>query len=175
MRALPRSMARSSKSRNCRANPTKVMAGRTSAGQLPRFSSAWPSSSSRMTASCSAPVMRRISSSEIVRSSEGQGMHRAHHRCLRRVIPCCASSRRRIEPDSFDVETTKIPEGSAPERSLFKTTSTSRLETPEPAVPVTRHLPVSGSGKSQERELRWEVRGLDGLEGKAARRRLRGR
>ena len=73
-----------------RANPTKVMAGRTSAGQLPRFSSAWPSSSSRMTASCSAPVMRRISSSEIVRSSAKAKECTEHHRCLRRVIfPRC--------------------------------------------------------------------------------------
>ena len=138
------SMARNKKSRNWRAKPTYPKAGRISAGHWPALLSTCPASSSRMTASCSAPVIKRISSSLSNRSKAkaSECTERTMADSATNSFPLAAAKRevissRRRAPDSFEAATTRMLSGSCPSSIWCRTVSAKKLVRPEPAAPLT--------------------------------------
>ena len=143
------------------------IAGRSSSGQLPRPSSTWPRSSSRITASCSAPEISRISWSYRWRRTAKaiECTERTSGALLTKPLSASRSeiSARIRAAASLEEASTTIPLASSPcsaARSAAATAvSTRKLVTPAPAWPTTFHRPVSGSAVGHERAVVSRVRG----------------
>ena len=156
-----RSTARSKKSRSWRAKPTIGKAGRSSSGQVPLPSSAWPWSSSRMAKSCSAPEIRRIwfassigsatPARKSAKASEWTERTMGSSATKPKVANLSESSSRTRAPDSFEAVITTTPFGSAPAAMRAAAVSIRKLVTPEPASPVSFHTPDDGSSTGHER------------------------
>ena len=129
-----------------------VNAGRNSSGQSPRPSSACPISSCRITASCSAPEIRRrdwllcwrsrLNASECTERTTGS--------CVIKPLEASRSesSARIDDAASFDAVTMRTPLAAAPAGSAamaLTAVSMRKLEIPEPASPRSFHNPSVGN------------------------------
>ena len=144
----PRSSARSSRSRSWRAKPTYPSAGLMCSGQAPAPSSACPASSSRTSASCSAPVSNRGASRSLA-SSMLRSAAKAHE-CTERtgvrvaakvlMFASLATSWVFTAVAASLVGVTTMTSSAEPPAARKRTSvSTSRLVLPVPGPPRTVH------------------------------------
>ena len=143
----PRSCARSSRSRSCRARPRIRSAGIRRSGQYAPPSSACPASSSRMTASSRAPVANAGSGRPSRTAAERT---RANAReCTARTMPPLpapepggrrrATSSRSRAAASFEWASTCTESADQPAATCATARSTSSEDLPVPGPPSTRH------------------------------------